>query len=54
MNLLSAEYIRSQTMLLNGRPLVLKENNELPNLDPVRVEGEIELPPATCTFFVIK
>lgn len=54
MYLLSAEYIRSQTMLLNGRPLVLKENNELPNLDPVRVEGEIELPPATCTFFVIK
>ena len=54
MYLLSAEFIRSQTMLLNGRPLVLGENNELPNLDPVRVEGEIELPPATCTFFVVK
>ena len=54
MYLLSAEFIRSQTMLLNGRPLVLGENNELPNLDPVRVKGEIELPPATCTFFVIK
>ena len=54
MYLLSSEYIRSQTMLLNGRPLVLGPNDELPSLDSVKVEGEVELPPATCTFFVIR
>ena len=52
---LSSEHLRSSTMLLNGNPLVLDENNKLPNLDGVKVsKGDVTLAPATCTYFVIK
>jgi hypothetical protein len=54
MFLLSSECIRSPNMLLTSKPLVLGANDELPSLDPVKVDKEVELPPATCTFFVIK
>lgn len=55
MYVLSADYLRSQTMLLNGKPLILGENNSLPNLSPIKVnEKEITLTPETCTFIVIK
>lgn len=50
---LSAEHLRSETMLLNGRPLVLGENNELPDLSGERKQGTLELAPATCTFIVL-
>ena len=46
--------IRSRVMLLNGRPLTLCENDELPPLEPVRQHtGTVELAPGTCTFFVL-
>lgn len=50
---LSAEHLRSETMLLNGRPLVLGENNELPDLSGEKKQGTLELAPATCTFIVL-
>jgi len=51
---LSAAHIRSEVMLLNGKELVLGENNELPELDSVKKEaGTLELAPATCTFIII-
>ena len=51
---LSAEYVRSETMLLNGRPLVLNEDNTLPDLSGQKVEkGTLTLAPATCTFIVL-
>ena len=53
MYLLSSEFIRSQTMLLNGRPLVLGENDELPDLSPVKVEGQLVLAPETIAFVVL-
>ena len=46
--------VRSSTMLLNGRELVLGENDTLPELTPVaQAAGTVELAPATCTFFVL-
>ena len=46
--------VRSRTMLLNGRELVLGENDTLPELTPVaQAAGTVELAPATCTFFVL-
>ena len=51
---LSAEHVRSETMLLNGRPLVLNEDNTLPDLSGQKVEkGTLTLAPATCTFIVL-
>ena len=51
---LSAENIRSQTMLCNGKALVLGENNTLPEIAPVSANaGELTLPAATCTFIVL-
>ena len=46
--------LRSTVMALNGRDLVLGENDELPCLcgDEVAA-GKVELAPATCTFFVL-
>ena len=41
-------------MTLNGRDLVLGENNELPDLSGEAVKaGQITLAPMTCTFLVI-
>lgn len=51
---LSAETVRDQTMLCNGKALVLGENNTLPEMAPVTVQaGELSLPAATCTFIVL-
>ena len=46
--------LRSRTMLLNGKELVLGEDDELPALEGVRVEkGTIEVAPGGCTFILI-
>ena len=46
--------LRSSTMLLNGRELVLGENDALPDLSGVAVEaGTIEVAPGGCTFVVL-
>lgn len=51
---LSAETLRSQTMLCNGKALVLGENNALPEIAPVAASaGELVLPAATCIFIVL-
>ncbi len=45
---------RATVMTLNGRDLVLGENNELPDLSGARVAaGKIKLAPMTCTYLVI-
>lgn len=51
---LSAPTLRSATMCLNGKELVLGENNELPDLSPEIAEaGELVLEPATILFAVV-
>ena len=46
--------LRSRTMLLNGKELVLGENDELPALEGVwQPAGKVELAPQTCTFLVL-
>lgn len=46
--------LRSRVMLLNGKPLVLGEEDELPALEGVcQPAGLVELAPGTCTFFVL-
>ena len=45
--------MRSRTMLLNGKELVLGENDELPQLNPVAVSGTVELPAGACAFFLV-
>ena len=45
--------LRSRTMLLNGRELVLGEGDELPELCGVDAEGSIEVAPGGCTFVLI-
>jgi heparanase 1 len=51
---LSAETLRSQTMLCNGKALVLGEGDALPEITPaVAPAGELVLPAATCTFIVL-
>lgn len=51
---LSADTLRGTVMKLNGRELVLGENNELPDLSPVIVEaGELTLAPAEIVFVVM-
>lgn len=45
---------RATIMTLNGRDLVLDENNDLPDLSGEKVTaGKIELAPMTCTFLVV-
>ena len=45
---------RSRNMLLNGRELVLGENDELPDLSGVTVPaGTLEVAPGGCTFIVL-
>lgn len=51
---LSAEPLRAETMLCNGKALVLGEGNALPEMAPVAAKaGELTLPAATCTFIVL-
>ena len=46
--------VRSTVAYLNGRPLVLNEEGELPQLEgELAAAGKIELPPASCTFIVL-
>ena len=45
--------VRSRTMLLNGKELVLGENDALPEMNGVTVSGTVELPAAACAFFVV-
>ena len=45
--------MRSRTMLLNGKELVLGENDEIPELTGVTMEGAVEVAPGGCTFFVL-
>jgi hypothetical protein len=46
--------LRSRTMLLNGKELVLGENDALPALEGVCVPaGTCEVAPGGCTFFVL-
>ncbi len=46
--------IRATVMTLNGKPLVLGENNTLPEMEPVEQgAGTVEFAPATCTFLVM-
>ena len=46
--------MRSPIMYLNGAPLTLGENDEIPVMEGVaQAAGSVELAPGTCTFFVI-
>ena len=45
--------MRSRTMLLNGKELVLGENDELPEMKGKPVYGAVELEPGSCAFFVL-
>ena len=46
--------VRSTVMTLNNQPLVLGENNTLPEMKPVaQAAGTVELAPGTCTFLVL-
>jgi hypothetical protein len=46
--------MRSKVMYLNGRPLTLGDNNELPCLSGETVHaGEYRIAPGSCAFVVI-
>ena len=45
--------LRSRVMTLNGRDLVLGENDELPCLGGKTVEGKLEVPAMSCAFVVL-
>ena len=45
--------MRSRTMCLNGRKLLLGENDELPELTGKSVNGKLELAPGECAFIVV-
>ena len=46
--------VRATVMTLNGKPLVLGENNTLPELTPeTQATGTVELAPGTCTFLIL-
>ena len=40
-------------MLLNGKELILDENNDLPEITGVKVEENITLTPGTCAFILL-
>lgn len=51
---LSAEKLRSDVMQLNGKDLVLGENDTLPDMSgEQQAAGTLKLAPATCTFLVL-
>ena len=41
------------TVCFNGKELVLGENDELPELTGVTMEGSVEVAPGSCVFFVM-
>ena len=45
--------MRNKVMHLNGRPLALGENNELPCLCGEKISGTISIAPGSCAFIVI-
>ena len=45
--------LRSRVMTLNGRDLVLGENDELPCLCGKTVSGKLEVPAMSCAFVVL-
>ena len=45
--------MRNKVMYLNGKPLVLGENNELPCLCGEKVSGTISITPGSCAFIVL-
>jgi hypothetical protein len=45
--------LRSRVMTLNGRPLALGENDELPCLCGQSVSGTVELAPGSCAFYIL-
>ncbi|MBE6886840.1 MAG: beta-glucuronidase [Ruminococcaceae bacterium] len=45
--------MRSRTMLLNGKELVLGENDALPVMEGVETEGTVTVAPGGCTFIVV-
>jgi len=45
--------MRNKVMYLNGEPLTLQENNELPCLCGKDVEGTLSIAPGSCAFIVI-
>jgi hypothetical protein len=45
--------MRSRTMCLNGKELVLGENDELPDLSGITVTGQVKVAPGGCTFIVV-
>ena len=45
--------MRSRTMCLNGRELVLGENDALPDLSGETVSGSLKLAPGACAFIVL-
>jgi heparanase len=52
---LTAHKLEDTKVLLNGKPLALRSNDDLPALDGVRVDaGRVDLPPASITFLAMK
>ena len=45
--------MRSTVVTLNGRDLVLGENDELPDLTGAETEGKLELASGSCAFIVL-
>ena len=45
--------MRSRTMLLNGKELVLGENDALPEMTGVTMEDTVDVAPGGCTFIVL-
>ena len=45
--------MRSRTMLLNGKEMVLGENDELPELTGVTMEDTLDIAPGSCAFIVL-
>lgn len=45
--------MRNKVMYLNGKPLTLQENNELPCLCGKDAEGTVSIAPGSCAFIVI-
>ena len=45
--------MRSRVITLNGRDLVLGENDELPCLCGETISGTLELAPGSCAFIVM-
>lgn len=51
---LSAKTLRSPIMMLNDKPLMLKEDGSLPEMTPQKTTAKtLELAPATCTFIIL-